>query len=252
MQPEEILILADALREYFGSSELMEVAALFDVKIEDEAGGVEPNPSHLRTARAVGEHLEHGNNRRFVHAVIAQAIARCEERVAHTDWERRSYHQSMYTRLNNLRNGLGEAELPSEITVPEDRPFTAKSEAREFVGKADTPVLIVDPYIGVGTLDCLRDVQRPIRILTGDRQNSIEQGFQAALAQFRGEGYTVDVRAHPKLHDRYLLFNERCWLAGSSLKDAGKKTFSMIELVDGRPTIVAEMEKKWLEATPVS
>jgi hypothetical protein len=109
----------------------------------------------------------------------------------------------------------------------------------------------VDPYVGVGTLDCVRDVQHPIRILTGDRQNSIEQGFLAALAQFQAEGYTVEVRAHPKLHDRYLLFNERCWLAGSSLKDAGKKTFSMIELVDGRPTVVAEIEQKWLQAAPL-
>jgi hypothetical protein len=52
------------------------------------------------------------------------------------------------------------------------------------------------------------------------------------------------------LHDRHLIFNDRCWLVGASLKDAGQKTFSVIELVDGRPPIVEEVEREWNEAKP--
>lgn len=247
MQPESILILADALREYFGDSELFELAALFDVQLEVEGA----RPAHLRTARAVSERLEHGNNRRFVHAVADHALTRCQERIAHTAWERRAYHQSMLPRLEDLCAKLGKAALPMEITVPEGHPFTAKSEAREFIGKSETEVLIVDPYIGVGTLDCLRGVGHSVRILTGDKPKSVEQGFASAVAQFRSEGHTVEVRGHPKLHDRYLVFNGRSWLVGSSFKDAGKRTFSIIELVDGRSTVVAEIERKWSQGAPI-
>lgn len=106
----------------------------------------------------------------------------------------------------------------------------------------------MDNYIGPGTLDCFREVTYPIRLLTGGRDQCIASGFSSALKDFRAEGYTIEVRRHLKLHDRYLIFNERCFLVGSLLKDAGQKTFSLIELVDGRPAIVHEVERKWKEA----
>jgi hypothetical protein len=57
------------------------------------------------------------------------------------------------------------------------------------------------------------------------------------------------VRQHPKLHDRYLVFNERCWLVGSSLKDAGKKALNVIECIDNKEAVVNEAERKWNEAS---
>jgi hypothetical protein len=72
--------------------------------------------------------------------------------------------------------------------------------------------------------------------------------FERALQDFITEGHSIEVRRHPKLHDRYILFNNRCWLAGSSLKDAGKKAFNVIELVDGKTLIFAEVTKKWEES----
>jgi hypothetical protein len=50
------------------------------------------------------------------------------------------------------------------------------------------------------------------------------------------------------LHDRYISFNDRCWLSGSSLKDAGKKAFNVIEFVDGKTAIRSEIETKWQSA----
>lgn len=83
--------------------------------------------------------------------------------------------------------------------------------------------LRVIELVGVGTLDCFRTMKVPIRLLAGAHNNSIEAGFENALRAFPAEGFTIEVRRHPKLHDRHIAFNERCWLLGSSLKDAGKK-----------------------------
>jgi hypothetical protein len=44
--------------------------------------------------------------------------------------------------------------------------------------------------------------------------------------------------------------NGRCWLIGSSLKDAGKKMFSMVEAIDTYETIKKDVEEKWKESTP--
>lgn len=46
-------------------------------------------------------------------------------------------------------------------------------------------------------------------------------------------------------HDRHIAFNERCWLVGSSHKDAGKKAFHTTEIVDAKAEVVAALEAKW-------
>jgi len=145
---------------------------------------------------------------------------------------------------------LGEPGIAREVVIAEDRPFTAKAEVREFLEKAETEIFVVDPYIGVGTLDCLRTAKCPIRVLTGAYGNSIENGFEAALKAFQSEGFQIEIRQHVKLRDRHFVFNERCWLVGSSLKDAGRKAFHITEIVDSKAEVVAALEAKWAARTP--
>jgi hypothetical protein len=115
--------------------------------------------------------------------------------------------------------------LAEQISVEEQKPFTAKSEAHEFIGKAETSVTIVENCIGIGTLDCLRDLGKSVPILTGSRKQNLENNFSKPLTEFVAEGYEIEIRRHPKSHDRYIIFKDRCWMVGSSLKDAGKKIF---------------------------
>jgi hypothetical protein len=136
------------------------------------------------------------------------------------------------------------------LAIPDNKPFEAKSEVREFLEKAETSILVVDPYVGVGTLDCFRSIKVPIRLLTGANPTSIEPRFDAAVQAFRAEGFQIEVRQHDKLHDRHVVLNDRCWLAGSSLKDAGRKAFHAIEITDARADVVAALERKWLEGKP--
>ena len=148
-------------------------------------------------------------------------------------------------RLEQLKPLLDGDPLPAEIAVPDNKPFTAKSAVRDFLASSETDLLLVDAYVGPGTLDCLIDVKHPIRILTGDQAQSVQNGFEATVKDFRAEGRTITVRRHPKLHDRYAVFNNRCWLIGSSIKDAGKKALNVIECVDNKLAVVAAAEAKW-------
>ena len=49
-------------------------------------------------------------------------------------------------------------------------------------------------------------------------------------------------------HDRYFLFNNRCWLSALSLQDAGREAFNVIEIIDGKSLIYAEVARKWEES----
>ncbi len=233
------------MRAYYNGDELSELFGVFDSQLEWDHKRNEP--SHVRIANRLLTEMEHGNNRRILEALLPSLFVRCSEMIAKTSWERRDYHQGMEARLKQLRPLLDGQATPIEISVSDDRPFTAKSEIRDLVAKTDGPVFLVDAYVGISTLDCFREVSHPLRILTGQQKQSIEPGFDAAVKDFRAEGRTLEIRRHPKLHDRYLIFNDRCWLVGSSIKDAGKKALNVIECLDSKEVIVADAEKKWTE-----
>lgn len=239
-------ILADAMRAYYSGEELQELIGLFD------DGGIEwdhtrNEPAHLTIAKRLVTQMEHANNRRILEALLPSLFVRCSEMVAKTSWERRDFHAEMEARLEKLRPLLDGPTTPIEVSVPDGRPFTAKSEIRELVAKTDGPLFLVDAYVGIGTLDCFRDIQHSIRILTGQQKQSIKPGFDAAAKDFRTEGRALEIRRHSKLHGRYVIFNDRCWLIGSSIKDAGKKALNVIECLDSKQAIVADAEKKWTE-----
>ena len=243
-----IAILADATKFYYNDSELMELCTAFDVDLSYHLLSGVP---HVAWVRSLIQYLEHGNNRRFLRVLVVSLLSRAREGAARTGFEKLNHHQSMLDLLAPLLVELQEGGLPSELKVPEGNPCTAKSDSREFFGKTETEVTVVDNWVGIDTLDCLRDVSRHIRLLTGQHSNSLSDDFERALQEFKAEGHLIDVRRHPKLHDRFILFNNRCWLAGLSLKDAGKKAFNIIELVDSKTLIYAEVSKKWEESIPL-
>lgn len=230
---------------YFEVNEFAALVSAFDVQIQ-RAG----QNDWVYYASQLVKNLEHGNTRILVAQLLDQAEIRNSRNIMNCPWEHRQFHYSLAPRITALKDRLQIAGIPDELVVAENRPFTAKAEVREFLEMGGTPMLLVDPYVGLGTLDCLRFVKVPIRLLTGTNAASIEEGFDRALTAFRNEGIEIDVRQHTKLHDRHVVFNDRCWLIGSSLKDAGKKAFHTIEIVDSKHDVIRALEAKWQEATP--
>jgi hypothetical protein len=197
------------------------------------------------------ENIEHGNNRRFLRALVVSLLSRAREGLACEAYAKRNHHQAMVDLLAPLEVELQEGGLPCEMRVPESDPLTALTESRGFLGKAETEIIVVDDGVDINTLDCLRDVRQHIKILTTLHANPLTDDFERALKEFKSEGHWIEVRRHPKLHDKFILFNDRCWLAVSSLKDVGEKTFSVIEIVDSKTLIYAEVTKKWEESIPL-
>ena len=241
------MLLAEALEAYYGPDDLTPIAELVDFELpySEYSGKVD----YMKLAKTLLLNPELGRNKDFLAAIVASLGSRNDKMIAITDWERRDYHYGMQPRIQSFLKAVGVGSTPAEVAVKPNSPFTAKAEARELLLAATTPVTVVDNYIGIATLDCVRVVSHPLRILTGTNEQAIEKGFDRALKEFLSEGRLIEVRRHPKLHDRYIILNGRCWLVGSSLKDAGKKMFSMIEATDTRETIIGDVEQKWQEAT---
>lgn len=246
MNLEFIPTLADAMKHYYVGRDLDDLCSVFGIAVNRDF--MTDKLDYMALAKRLIAEIDIGNNRRLLNALVPSLLNRAREGVATTEWQRRQFHEGMAERLQPIESALLEGGVAEELAVAENHPFTAKSQAREFLAKAETTVTVVDNYIGFGTLDCLRDIQQPMRLLTGSKDQAIENGFSRALVAFRAEGCSIEVRQHPRLHDRYILFNDRSWLVGSSLKDAGKKQLNIIECVDTKTAIVEEVERKWNEA----
>lgn len=248
MLASKVPILAELLQEYYEPGELRDVAQLFGIELP-ELWSSSTKQEWLAVARQLIENLEQGNYHVLLQTLLDQLEIKNVTAIGNTDWERRTAHEQLRPKIAELRTEFDRAGAPAEIAVPEGSPFTAKSQIRELLATASTPVLVVDPYVGVSTLDCLRSVSMPIRLLTGGIPASIESGFDSALTDFKKEGFQIEVRRVPMLHDRHLAFNDRCWLVGSSLKDAGKKAFHCMEIVDLKADVVQALETKWSAGT---
>ncbi len=245
MDAKYIPILTDAIKTYYSVEEIFELCKLFDTKSELDGTDL----SILKFSEQLITKIEHDNNRRFLDAVVPSLLGRAQKGAAETTWDKQKFHRTMVGNLEDLYSNIGESKIPEELSVPEGNEFTAKSEVRELLGLAETEITIVDNYIGLGTLDCLKDIKYSVRLLTGQRGDSIESGFDRGIKEFILEGYKIEVRQHPKLHDRFILFNDKCWIVGSSLKHAGRKRLNIIECVDIKDSIINEIEKKWSEAS---
>lgn len=163
MDKSHIPLLAEVLELYYTHDELMEMAAIFDVTFPDEAVWKNQRFSWLGAARQLVEHVDHGNHYQMLESILGALEQRNKTAIARTDCERREAHQYAIPKIDKLAAALGGPGVAREIVVAEDKPFTAKAEVREFLERAETPTLVVDPYIGVGTLDCFRAMKVPIR-----------------------------------------------------------------------------------------
>lgn len=248
MIASKVPILAEFLRQYYEPFEIQEVASLFGIELP-VLTSVSTNVDWLKVAIQVLERLEQSNYQRLLQTLIEQLEIKNITAIGNTDYGVQKAHESLRPKIAAFRTDFENMGVPTEIAVPEGSPFTAKSHIRELLAIAATNVLVVDPYIGVATLDCLRSVTTSIRLLTGGFSTSIESGFDTTLADFKREAFQIEVRRVPMLHDRHLVFNDRCWLVGSSLKDAGKKAFHCMEMVDVKTSIVQALEAKWTLGT---
>lgn len=235
--PQLTVKLGQILEAYITWEELSDLAAVFDVEIDADH-------RWLAVAKVLTSNLNQGNTRLLVDNLVGMCESRNSDGIAHTKWERRDFHYDMAPLVKEARDLLETSAAPSEVSLPAGNPFSAKSKVRELLETSAGEVFVVDPYVGVGTLDCLRGLTIPIRLLTASHSKAIEQDFARNLAAFVAEGHNVTVRTSAGLHDRHIVFNDRCWIVGGSLKDAGKKPFNCIEIAD-KAVVVAELEGKW-------
>ena len=124
----------------------------------------------------------------------------------------------------------------------------------QIYGMAKKSITIIDDYVGVKTLDLLRQIAKGVSVTI----YSDNRSFEALTEQMRKDFLAVrpDVKltmnkTRDKFHDRYIfldygLKSEKLFHCGASSKDAGNKitTIMQIEYTQAYHSIMAMLEKK--------
>jgi hypothetical protein len=243
MSIKAIEILSDAIREYYGNYELEELCNQFNVDV-DYLG---VNLNHGKLANQLVKKSDY-SHRKLLSKLLEDLLQRCNHRILNTTWESNVFDEQMQPQLRKLQILLAQDEEPDKVAEPKNYQFKAKSESIKFFSNAKTAVTLVDTQLGKATFECLKNVQTPLRLLTSREPQALDNGFDEIFKRYCASCPDVEIRRHVMIHDRYIFFNGRCWLASGSLNLIDSKPLNVIECVDAKSAIARGIERKWREA----
>ena len=122
---------------------------------------------------------------------------------------------------------------PAEGIFYDGQLWDACSLVEKLIARAKSTILLIDSWVGVGTLDMLAKKRKGVAVtlVTSPRGNKLAP---SDIAKFAAQYGVLDVKTSTAFHDRFLILDDReLYLIGASLKDLGKKCFGFTKMDAG-------------------
>ncbi len=176
------------------------------------------------------EHLLQGYS---VNTRMNQLEDRMERRLAHHDRDISELKEKVdffvQTQTPPLRGVFYDGQL-----------WDACSLVERLIMRAKTSILLIDNWIGTGTLDMLAKKRSgvDVTVVTSEHKNGNgHPRFTLAttdVMRFNAQYPTLTIKFSEVFHDRFLIIDDcEIYLIGASLKDVGKKCFAFTKLDSG-------------------
>ncbi len=140
-------------------------------------------------------------------------------------------------RISSLENKVDffvqTKEPPLQGVFYDGQLWDACSLVEKLIGRAKTTILLIDSWVGVGTLDLLaKKVEGvAVEIVTSPRGNKLAP---SDVTKFNEQYPTLSVKTSTAFHDRFLVIDDKeLYLIGASLKDLGRKCFGFTRMDAG-------------------
>jgi hypothetical protein len=121
-------------------------------------------------------------------------------------------------------------EPPLQGVFYDGQLWDACSLAERLIARARKSILLIDNWVGTGTLDLLVKKRKGVRVevVTSVRGNALAA---SDIEKFNAQYGGLVVRTSAAFHDRFLVIDDKeLYLVGASLKDLGKKCFAFTRL----------------------
>ena len=122
---------------------------------------------------------------------------------------------------------------PLQGVFYEGQLWDACSLVEKLIGRAKKTILLIDSWVGPGTLDMLAKKRKGVvvEVVTSPRGNKLAA---SDIAKFTAQYGGLSVKTSMAFHDRFLIIDDKeLYLIGASLKDLGKKCFGFTKMDAG-------------------
>ena len=122
---------------------------------------------------------------------------------------------------------------PLQGVFYEGQLWDACSLVEKLIGRAKKTILLIDSWVGTGTLDMLAKKRKGVvvEVVTSPRGNKLAS---SDIAKFTAQYGGLSVKTSMAFHDRFLIIDDKeLYLIGASLKDLGRKCFGFTKMDAG-------------------
>ena len=119
---------------------------------------------------------------------------------------------------------------PIQGVFYEGQLWDACSLVEKLIGSAKKTILLIDSWVGPGTLDMLAKKRKGvvIEVVASPRGNKLAA---SDITKFNAQYGGLSVKTSTAFHDRFLIIDDKeLYLIGASLKDLGRKCFGFTAL----------------------
>lgn len=169
------------------------------------------------------------------------------EQVREMDMRQRIDQERNEERFDKLFGLLESREEPSQYVFFDGQMYDAFEFLADIVGKAEREIVLVDGYVGLGTLNILAKKRDGVVVTLWAKEHG-DRLTESDVATFNAQYPTLEVRHTEAFHDRFLILDGTTgYHIGASLKDAGKKCFG-INFMQDEAMVESVLEKLELRA----
>ena len=127
-------------------------------------------------------------------------------------------------RIDELFDKFNPKDIVKNCIFYENDIYDAYSTVMGILSRSRKEIIIIDNYAGKELLDMLKEIDRKIIIVSSNIDEVLKKKYESQY-------HNVTFINNDKFHDRYIIVDRRkLYHCGSSLKDVGKKCFSISEL----------------------
>jgi hypothetical protein len=124
-------------------------------------------------------------------------------------------------------------EPPLQGVFYEGQLWDACSLVEKLIGRAKKTILLIDSWVGPGTLDMLAKKRNgvAVEVVATPRGNKLAA---SDITKFNAQYGGLSVKTSMAFHDRFLIIDDKeLYLIGASLKDLGRKCFGFTKMDAG-------------------
>ena len=124
-------------------------------------------------------------------------------------------------------------EPPLQGVFYEGQLWDACSLVEMLIGRAKKTILLIDSWVGPGTLDMLAKKRKGVSVdvVASPRGNKLAA---SDITKFNAQYGGLSVKTSAAFHDRFLIVDDKeLYLLGASLKDLGRKCFGFTKMDAG-------------------